>query len=147
MQKPRRSTRKKHPEQTAETSSKAAAPAPPTAAKWAAAQELCARYNWDTAYLYRFVQCHRISRIKDGRYSLYSIPQIEAVIQEKQTQIVPAGYITIDDAAKKYSVPPSTVTYRLAHYGIDTQKTVIDGRRKVIFSEAAFRQATQGKKH
>ena len=147
QQKPRRSTRKKHPEQTAETSSKAAVPAPPTAAKWAAAQELCSRYGWDTAYLYRFVQCHRISRIKDGRYSLYSIPQIEAVIQEKQTQIVPAGYITIDDAAKKYSVPPSTVTYRLAHYGIDTQKTVIDGRRKVIFSEAAFRQATQGKKH
>ena len=34
QQKPRRSTRKKHPEQPAETSSKAAVPAPPTAAKW-----------------------------------------------------------------------------------------------------------------
>ena len=147
QQKPRRSMRKKQTEQPAETSSKAAAPAPSTAAKWATVQELCSRYSWDMAYLYRFVQCHRISRIKDGRYSLYSIPQIEAVLQEKQAQLVPAGYITIEDAAKKYSVPPSTVTYRLAHYGIDTQKTVIDGRRKVIFSEAAFRQATQGKKH
>lgn len=98
------------------------------------------------AGIWRFVQCHRISRIKDGRYSLYSIPQID-VIQEKHASLVPAGYITIDDAAKKYGVPPSTVTYRLAHYGINTQKMVIEGRRKVIFPEAAFRQAIKHKNH
>ena len=129
QQKPRRSTRKKHPEQPAETSSKAAVPAPPTAANWAAAQELCARYNWDTAYLYRFVQCHRISRIKDGRYSLYSIPQIEEMCIRDRSYI--KRLKEMEDIAMAY--PGVMKTYAIQ---AGRELRVIVGSEKISDQEA-----------